>query len=259
MMIGAAYFAVIIVANTIGSVSGIGGGVIIKPVLDFIGFHSVTEISFYSTVAVFTMAIASTIRQVKARNSFHWKIILWICTGSVLGGILGNMIYDGFFKLFQDEKTIQLIQIVVTIVSLLFAFLYTRFRFRALELTTNYWYLSCGVFLGALASFLGIGGGPINVALLMFMFKFPIKKSAFYSICVILFSQLAKLLTIFFSTGFSQYDLQMLLFIIPAATLGGVLGIKVSNRISTRNVTGIFELVILLVIAINLYNGYHLL
>lgn len=258
-MIGFIYFIVIIFSNTVGSVSGIGGGVIIKPIFDFIGFHTVTEISFYSTVAVFTMAIASTIRQVKARNNFNWKIILWVCTGSVLGGVLGNVVYEGFFKLFNDEKMIQLIQIAVTIVSLLFAFLYTRFRFRALELTTNIWYFSCGVFLGALASFLGIGGGPINVALLMFMFKLPIKKAAFYSICIILFSQLAKLLTILISTGFSQYDLQMLLFIIPAAALGGLLGIKVSNRISTQNVTGIFELVILIVLVINFYNGYQLL
>ncbi|NWN99647.1 sulfite exporter TauE/SafE family protein [Tetragenococcus halophilus] len=258
-MIGLIYFAVIVLANTVGSVSGIGGGVIIKPILDFIGFHTVTEISFYSTVAVFTMAITSTIRQVKARNNFNWKIIWWVCMGSVLGGILGNVVYEGFFKLFNDETTIQFIQIGVTVVSLLFAFLYTRFRFPALVLTTNFWYFSCGIFLGALASFLGIGGGPINVALLMFMFKLPIKKAALYSICIILFSQAAKLLAIFFSTGFSPYDLQMLLFIIPAAAIGGLLGTKVSHRISTQNVTGIFELVILIVLAINVYNGYQLL
>lgn len=137
--------------------------------------------------------------------------------------------------------------------------MYTRFRFRALALTTNFWYLICGILLGALASFLGIGGGPINVALLMFMFKLPIKRATFYSISIILFSQLAKLITIFLSTGFYLYDLKMLLFIVPAAVIGGLLGTKASVIISSKNVTFVFELVILIVLAINFYNAYQLL
>ena len=45
--IGVLYFLIIVVANAVGSVSGMGGGVIIKPVLDFVGHDSVVAISFY--------------------------------------------------------------------------------------------------------------------------------------------------------------------------------------------------------------------
>ena len=38
--IGVLYFLIIVVANAVGSVSGMGGGVIIKPVLDFVGHDS---------------------------------------------------------------------------------------------------------------------------------------------------------------------------------------------------------------------------
>lgn len=38
---------IILIANTIGSISGMGGGVIIKPMLDFINIHSPKEISFF--------------------------------------------------------------------------------------------------------------------------------------------------------------------------------------------------------------------
>ncbi len=51
------YFQLALVANAVGSVSGMGSGVIIKPVLDFVGHDSVVAISFYSTVAVFTMSL----------------------------------------------------------------------------------------------------------------------------------------------------------------------------------------------------------
>ena len=62
-MIGLIYFLVIVLANAVGAVSGMGGGVLIKPIFDFIGAHSVAAISFYSATAVFTMSIVSTARQ----------------------------------------------------------------------------------------------------------------------------------------------------------------------------------------------------
>ena len=44
-MIGLIYFVVIVLANTVGAISGMGGGVLIKPILDLIGAHSVAGIS----------------------------------------------------------------------------------------------------------------------------------------------------------------------------------------------------------------------
>ena len=43
------YFITIFLSNTVGALSGMGGGVIIKPVLDFLGFHSLNSIAFYSS------------------------------------------------------------------------------------------------------------------------------------------------------------------------------------------------------------------
>ena len=45
-MTGVLYFIIIILANTIGAISGMGGGVLIKPVFDAIGAHSVPAITF---------------------------------------------------------------------------------------------------------------------------------------------------------------------------------------------------------------------
>lgn len=71
-MIGLIYFLVIVAANTVGAISGMGGGVLIKPIFDFIGAHSLAAISFYSSMAVFTMSIVSTIRQLKNKVTIHW-------------------------------------------------------------------------------------------------------------------------------------------------------------------------------------------
>lgn len=256
-MKGLLYFLVIIFANTIGSVSGMGGGVIIKPVLDFIALDSVVAISFYSTVAVFVMSIVSTYRQVKNGMSIRFDLVSWISLGAVLGGIFGNLLFEALLHV-ADEKLVQLLQIILTIITLLFAFFYSRYEWKNFTLEGIPWYLLCGLILGFLASFLGIGGGPINVSVLMLMFAMPIKDATVYSICTIFFSQLSKLVTIASSTGFARYDLTMLWFVVPAAILGGLLGARASRMFSAKKVTIIFQGIILCVLLINIYNASRL-
>lgn len=258
-MIGLIYFFVIVIANTIGAVSGMGGGVIIKPVFDFIGAHDVAAISFYSATAVFTMSVVSTMRQLTSGRKFNWQIVSWVSVGAVLGGILGNLAFEACLNWFGNKDIVQLIQIVLTVITLIFAFVYTKYNWKNFKLTHVIWYFICGLMLGFLASLLGIGGGPINVSLLMLLFSLPIKEATVYSICTIFFSQFAKLLTIALTTGFSRYDLTILWLVIPAAVIGGLLGAKFSKILSPEKVTVVFQGVVLLVLFINLYNGYYLL
>lgn len=258
MLIGILYFVVIVLANTVGAVSGMGGGVIIKPALDFIGADSVAAVSFFSTVAVFTMSLVSTFRQLKSGHKFNWSLVSWISIGAILGGILGNIAFEFLLGLFADDRLVQLLQIVLTVVTLIFAFLYSKYDWKNFQLNHIIWYSICGVLLGFLASLLGIGGGPINVSLLMLLFSMPIKEATIYSIATIFFSQLSKIITISITTGFTRYDLTMLYFVIPAAIVGGLLGSKVGNILSPEKVTLVFQGVIIFVLFINLYNGWQI-
>lgn len=257
-MIGIIYFLVIVAANTLGAISGMGGGVLIKPIFDFIGAHSVAAISFYSATAVLTMSVVSTGKQLASGRKFNWPIVSWVSLGAVIGGILGNEVFDYLLSWFIDEKNVQLVQITLTVVTLLFAFLYTKYSWRSLHLTYLGWYFLCGLILGFLASLLGIGGGPINVSLLMLLFSLPIKEATVYSICTIFFSQLAKLVSIAMGSGFVQYDLSILFYVIPAAVIGGLLGAKASAVLSPNRVTTVFQTVIIIVLCINIYNAYQL-
>lgn len=252
---GFIYFIVIVLANTVGAISGMGGGVIIKPVFDFLGYHSVSAISFYSAVAVFTMAVTSTIRQIIKGNKIDLGTLAWLSFGSVIGGIGGNVTFEKLLSFFSEDRYVQLVQIVLTIFSLLFAFFYARSPWTSYHFTSGWSYLLCGLGLGFLASLLGIGGGPINVAFLMLLFSIKMKEATIYSIGTILFSQLAKLTSIFLGTGVAMYDLSMLYFIIPAAILGGTLGAYTSNILSEKKVSMVFQVITLFVLGINIYNG----
>lgn len=254
-IVGSLYFIIIVLANTIGAISGMGGGVIIKPVFDLIGVHQVAEISFYAAVAVFVMSIVSTYRQVKNGVALNWRFAGWVSLGAVLGGFVGTRLLDWLILHLPNEGYAQMIQIILTIITLLFAFFYTKYNQPKFKLNHLLWYLLCGFVLGSLASLLGIGGGPINVSLLMLLFSLPMKEATVYSICTIFFSQLSKLVSIGLTSGFAVFDLRLLLFIIPAAIIGGFMGAKFSGILSGDKVTIVFQFVILLVLGINIYNG----
>lgn len=256
-MIGFLYAIIIILANTIGAISGMGGGVIIKPVFDAIGVDSVAAITFYSTMAVFTMSIVSTLRQRKNMTIEIQKAGL-ISAGAVFGGIVGNLAFETLLQLLASEDTLQLVQIVIMLLTIGFAWLVSNGQHN-LGWKSNSLYLVVGLVLGFLASFLGIGGGPINVALLMLCFGMAIKEATVYSIITILCSQLAKILTIATTTGFGRYDLTMLVYIIPAAIIGGFLGATLSGGLSAKRVRLVYQLVLIFVLCINLYNGVSIL
>lgn len=253
-LLGLLYFVIIIVANMVGAVSGMGGGVIIKPLLDLIGVHSVATISFYSSVAVFTMSLVSTYRQVRQGIVLSWMKVGFLSCGAILGGILGNHFLNWLLSNMENEELVLVFQILLTMLSLLFAFLYSIKNWRSFNQTSKIAYLACGLVLGSLASLLGIGGGPINVSLLMLVFSLPIKEATVYSIATILFSQLSKLATILVQGQLGQFDLSLLFYIVPAAIIGGFLGAYLSKRLSVKKVERTFQAVILVVLLINLYN-----
>ncbi|RST97337.1 hypothetical protein CBF37_10020 [Vagococcus vulneris] len=259
MEVGLIYFLVIIIANTIGAISGMGGGVIIKPILDSLHIHSVAAITFYSSIAVLMMSVISTIKQIRQGKQINWPFVIQISLGSVTGGIIGNYAFEFFLNRFPDERVVLIIQITLTVLTLLFALLYNKFQWTALHLKSTSSKVLTGFTLGFLASFLGIGGGPINVALLMLCFSIPIKMATVYSIITIFFSQLSKLAIILITIDLARYDLNMLYFVVPAGALGGIIGASISQKITSQTVNHIYRWVVVVVILLNVYNAIKLL
>ena len=250
------YVLIIFFSNTIGAISGMGGGVIIKRVLDSLSSDPLVAINFYSSFAVFVMSIVSTFKNAKKGFNIDWMEILYLSIGSLFGGKLGDWLFMFLNGLLKNDKTVNLIQIIIVVISLILALIYSKnsgLKFKGK--TKNILFLISGVLLGTLSTFLGIGGGPINVALLIFLFNFDAKKAAIYSIASILFSQLMKLISLVPSLHQLPIDLHLLPFIMIAAILGGYVGSTISGIVSNKVVLTLYRIVVIFVIGLNLYNG----
>lgn len=253
-MIGILYGIVIFIATFLGASVGLGGGVIIKPVLDFIGAHDLTTISFLSTSAVFTMSVYSTIKQIRNRVKFDAQMILLVAIGAILGGNLGSRL----FSLFMNSLNPQWVLFIQSfcLAGLLIAVLVNvNFSHQNYHVQNKILIFIIGMILGTISSFLGIGGGPINVAVFIFFFSCEMKVATVYSIATILFSQASKLLTIAFTTGFGIFDLSLLFYTLPMAILGGIVGTYVNHKANANTVTKIFNAAVFLIILLNIYNA----
>ena len=81
-----------ILASMAGAICGIGGGVLIKPVLDAFGVLDVDSISFLSGCTVLAMSLYSIVKAKFGGNSLvNAKTGTPLAVGAALGGLLGRL------------------------------------------------------------------------------------------------------------------------------------------------------------------------
>lgn len=256
MMLEIIYAAVILVATTLGAFVGLGGGVIIKPVLDFIGAQPREQVDFLSSVSVFTMSLVSTGKAIKNKTKINKNIVAFVSAGSVIGGYLANFCIE-FIGEFMPQNKIRCIQAFALAVLIAAVSLYVGKERFSFCIKNNFAIMLVGFCLGFIASFLGIGGGPVNIAVLTLFFSLNVKESAVYSVAIIFFSQLSKLASIFLSNGIAPYTHQFktLLFILPAAVAGGIIGSKLNAKFDDKLIRKVFVAAMVFIIVLNVYNA----
>lgn len=249
-MVQIIYVLVILIATTIGALAGLGGGVIIKPVLDLLQYHDLATISFISTSAVFSMALYSIIKQIKNGIKIDWLLVTLISIGAAIGGNIGNKLFNTAIASIPIKLvTISQAIMLIILLSLVIISMHNKYT---LNLKNKFIYLLVGITLGLISSFLGIGGGPINVMVFVCLFSIGLKQATIYSLVTILFSQGTKLLSIALTTGFAKYDLSILAYIIPAALVGGIVGSYLNKELEEEKIKYIFNVSIVLIIVINI-------
>ncbi|WP_394863714.1 TSUP family transporter, partial [Paraclostridium bifermentans] len=250
------YFLVALFSTILGSSAGLGGGIIIKPVLDSLGDYALPTINLLSSSTIFIMSIVTVFYQLKKKDKINPKNIIVVATGSVVGGIIGQKLMSFILSKDINIDLINNIQSIIIIILLISVFLYMRNKdnIKSYKINNILAIGLLGLFLGAISAFLGIGGGPINVAAFTILFSMTANEAARNSILVIFFSQGSKIISIAVTTGFSSYNLDMLPYMLVGGVLGGIIGYKINKAASEKSIIKIFNSVTLSIILLNLYN-----
>ena len=111
-----------------------------------------------------------------------------------------------------------------------------------------------GLFLGGISSFLGIGGGTANVAVLFFFFSMEAKEAAKNSLYIIIFSQISGIISAIVTGSVPEFSWIDLLSMVAGGIGGALIGAAVSKRIDNAGVEKILRILSLFIVAMSFYN-----
>ena len=253
------FFLVSILSSIVGSICGIGGGVIIKPVLDATGIMDVSSISFLSGCTVLAMSVISVFKNIRAGTAkMNVKIATSLAVGAAAGGVAGKSMFEGLKSAVGNDNAVGFTQAVVLIIITVGTLIYTVFKQHIR--TRNYdqiWLcVVIGVLLGIMSSFLGIGGGPINLVVLAWFFSMSTKEAALSSLYIIMFSQITSLVQTCATGSIPDVRLAYLIFMVIGGVSGGMIGSRINKKIDEDHVNKLFIFLMAVIICINIYNAF---
>lgn len=252
------YFLVAFLSSIVGAICGIGGGVVIKPVLDLFQLGAVSTINFLSGCTVLSMSLYSVGKAMINRDS---KVDMATGTplaiGAALGGVAGKELFGLIKSMFANGEMVGGVQAIALGIITIGTLLYTvkKSQIHTIQIKNRLFCTVVGLLLGIMSSFLGIGGGPINLVVLGYLFSMDSKTAAANSLYIILFSQLASFVSTLI-TGLPAFDPLVLALMVAGGIGGGIVGRTLNKRMDNRAVDKLFICLMSLIIAICVFNTW---
>lgn len=247
----------VLFATILGSISGIGGGVIIKPVMDAISTLSASQISFLSGTTVLTMTVVSLLRSRKDDTKIDERGI-FLALGGALGGLAGKSIFSYLVSAFPSQEKVSLVQNIIMVILTIAVFFYVLFksRIKQKDIKNKVFSSFAGLFLGLMSSFLGIGGGPINIMVLSYFFSMDTKTCALTSLYIIFFSQAVSLISNLVMRDVPSFSYPLLLMMMVFAVIGASAGRSISKRLDSHKIDVMFLWMLVLITLISIHNCF---
>ena len=244
-------FVIGVSAGVVGSLLGLGGGIIISPILTLSGYLP-SHVSSTSLLAVASTGASSTVSYTLKKKiiySVGIKLAAFAVPFSVLGALISSVLNPDDFKLY----------FAILLISTSF-YILVRKSIRADrvdseekgKLASNALLYAGSSAAGLISSLFGIGGGIFFVPLLFAVKKLSMQQSVATSQIAILITSVAGILT---HSVLFQQDYVFAGVIALGAVAGAQIGPFIAVRISERLLTILFS-ISLLIIAAQLMLGY---
>ena len=247
-------------ASVVGAVCGIGGGVIIKPVLDLLHLETVSTISFLSGCTVLSMSCYSVGKSLLAgEHRVSLSVGTPLAMGAAAGGLLGNQLFALVRQMSGSPNAVGAVQAACLTAVTVGTLLYTlnKSHISTHQVRNKGVCTMIGLALGCMSSFLGIGGGPINLVVLYFFFSMDSKTAAANSLYIILFSQICNLLTTLCTNSVPPFRWSVLALMTAGGISGGVIGKRLNRRMDDQAVERLFIVLMAVIICIGLFNTWR--
>lgn len=213
-------------AGILGSMIGLGGGLVVVPVLTFFGFSPALAAS-NSLFAAFSNAVASTISYAKQKRieySLGLKLGLLSIPGTILGALISDQITPSLFKI--------LFGILLVASSV---YIYSKRKMEPKVYNTSKQVMVLAVaasfFAGIISSLFGIGGGIVFVPLMVIAIGLSMRLAAPTSQLVLLFASASGMMV---HSILGHPDFYQAFLLAVGAFGGGLVGSRLSVDVEEK-------------------------
>lgn len=260
-----------IAASSLGSLIGLGGGIIVVPALLYLGsLHGFPQITPQVAVgtSLFTMiftGLSSTLAYVK-HKTVDYKSGLLFLIGSGPGSILGAWVTEAL-NLHSFNLLFGLFILFVSVVLLLRDKLkplpYQKDRGIVRQFTDNtgqtfeYGFnpvagMMIAFVVGFLSGIFGIGGGSLMVPTMILLFFFPPHVAVATSMFMILPTSVLSSITHIFLGNVNWY---LALALIPGAWIGAKVGVYLNSKLKSKTIVLLLRTVLVIIGIRLVYQG----
>ena len=226
------FFVIIgLIAGILGSMIGVGGGIIISPALTFLGFTP-PQVASTSLFAVSSTSVSSTIayaRSNKIQYMLGIKMALLSIPGAIIGSYLSTSIDPGYFKVL-----LAIILIATGTYLMIRKSIINGSSFSLGSIWVKVLFFSATFVAGIMSSLFGIGGGVIFVPLLIIIVGLTMHLAAPTSQFVLMITSIVGLIT-HIILGNPEYLPAILLSV--GAFGGAQIGSRLSSKLSEQKLT----------------------
>ena len=224
----------IIVGLFVGAIAGffgVGGGMILVPILMLIGFDIKAAIGMSVVQMVFSSVYGSYINYKKGKLEINEG--LWVGIGGIIGGVIGAHFTD-----ILPKEILQYIFLALVIFALIRVATAKKLEdgqqeghFSKLTL------FIIGLVIGTIAMMLGVGGSIMLTPVLIGYLHFPSKKAATAGLFFVVFSSISGAIYKLLAGTFDNLhlDLHLVIALGISASVGVILGLKLKDKITDKH------------------------
>ena len=220
----------IVVGLFVGAIAGffgVGGGMILVPMLMLLGFNIKAAIGMSVVQMLFSSIYGSYLNYKKGLLEVNEG--LWVGIGGIIGGVIGAHFTD-----ILPKEMLQYIFLALVLFALLrVATAKTPAEGAEEKSFTKFTLFMIGLIIGTIAMMLGVGGSVMLTPILIGFLHMSSKKAATAGLFFVVFSSVSGTVYKYFAGTFDNLNLNLHLVIALAlaASIGVILGLKIKERI----------------------------
>jgi len=223
------------------SLLGLGGAIIYTPLFFWLGFDLLTAIPMALFLNMITTASASItyLKQELVDKKVAYPLISTSIIGALFGSYLANKV---------ELRIIILFLSAILLIAALRILFFNNIGYRVKQAGNKKILAGAGLafMIGAISSFIGIGGGTFIVPLLLIL-GFDMKNAVATSAFIITFTSLSGFIG-HVGFGIQTLDLGVLFYTGLAVFAGAQVGSKILfKRVSSKGISNLFAIVLLLI------------